>query len=59
MVAVGGMVPHALAAAKELEAENISVEVVDPRSLVPLDRETILSSVRKTGRLVAVALRED
>jgi pyruvate/2-oxoglutarate/acetoin dehydrogenase E1 component len=54
VVAVGGMVPHALAAAKELEAENISVEVVDPRSLVPLDRETILSSVRKTGRLVAV-----
>lgn len=54
VVAVGGMVIHALAAAKELEAENISVEVVDPRSLVPLDKETILSSVRKTGRLVAV-----
>ena len=54
VVAVGGMVPHALAAAKELEADNISVEVVDPRSLVPLDKETILASLKKTGRLVAV-----
>jgi pyruvate dehydrogenase E1 component beta subunit len=48
------MVPQALEAAMQLEAENISVEVVDPRSLVPLDREAILESVKKTGRLVAV-----
>jgi acetoin:2,6-dichlorophenolindophenol oxidoreductase subunit beta len=54
VVALGGMVPHALTAANELAAENISVEVVDPRSLVPLDKETILASVKKTGRLVAV-----
>jgi acetoin:2,6-dichlorophenolindophenol oxidoreductase subunit beta len=36
------------------QAEGISVEVVDPRTLVPLDGETILGSVRKTGRLVVV-----
>jgi acetoin:2,6-dichlorophenolindophenol oxidoreductase subunit beta len=54
VVAIGGMVLHALAAAEELAAENISVEVVDPRSLVPLDKETILTSVKKTGRLIAV-----
>jgi acetoin:2,6-dichlorophenolindophenol oxidoreductase subunit beta len=54
VVAIGAMVPQALEAARQLEAENISVEVVDPRSLVPLDREAILSSVKKTGRLVAV-----
>ncbi len=53
VVAIGAMVPQALEAARQLEAENISVEVLDPRSLVPLDREAILSSVKKTGRLVA------
>ena len=40
------------AAAEELAAEGIDVEVIDPRTLVPLDIETILTSVRKTGRLV-------
>jgi pyruvate dehydrogenase E1 component beta subunit len=54
VVALGGMVPRALLAAETLESEGISVEVVDPRSLVPLDRDTILNSVAKTGRLVAV-----
>ena len=54
VVAIAGAVSHALAAAKELEAEGISVEVIDVRSLVPLDRETILESVRKTGRCVTV-----
>ena len=54
VVALGGMVPKALRAAESLESEGISVEVVDPRSLVPLDKETILNSVAKTGRLVAV-----
>jgi pyruvate/2-oxoglutarate/acetoin dehydrogenase E1 component len=52
VVAIAWMVHEALAAAEELEKEGISVEVVDPRSLVPLDRETIRRSVQKTGRLV-------
>ena len=50
--AIGGTVLHALAAAAELEAGGVSVEVVDPRTLVPLDTATILGSVEKTGRLV-------
>lgn len=54
VVAIGLMVQRALAAAAELEKEGISVEVVDPRTLVPLDKETIRASVRKTGRLVTV-----
>jgi pyruvate/2-oxoglutarate/acetoin dehydrogenase E1 component len=47
-------VQRALAVAAELEAEGIDVEVIDPRTLVPLDEATILESVRKTGRLVIV-----
>ena len=43
---------EALAAAETLDKEGVSVEIVDPRSLVPLDAETICNSVRKTGRLV-------
>lgn len=54
VVATLAMVHHALAAAEALATEGISVEVVDPRTLVPLDTETILTSVRKTGRLLAV-----
>jgi len=53
-VAIGGAVRHTLAAAEELTREGISVEVIDPRTLVPLDLDTILASVRKTGRLVAI-----
>ena len=45
---------RALEAAEQLEAEGISAEVIDPRTLVPLDKELILESVRKTGRLVIV-----
>src|SRR4030095_2645181 len=45
---------RALAAAEQLAAEGIEPEVIDPRTLVPLDRELILASVRKTGRLVVV-----
>jgi len=41
-------------AATELEKEGISVEIIDPRTLVPLDKEIILNSVEKTGRLVVV-----
>lgn len=54
IVALAYMVRLALAAAEELAKEGISVEVVDPRTLVPLDLETIRASVRKTGRLVIV-----
>src|SRR3984957_16240911 len=52
VVALAWLVHEALAAAEGLAAEGISVEVVDPRTLVPLDTETIRQSVRKTGRLV-------
>jgi pyruvate dehydrogenase E1 component beta subunit len=52
IVALAWLVHEALAAAETLEAEGISVEVVDPRTLVPMDTETIRASVRKTGRLV-------
>jgi pyruvate dehydrogenase E1 component beta subunit len=52
VVALAWLVHEALAAAETLAGEGISVEVVDPRTLVPLDAETIRGSVRKTGRLV-------
>jgi len=52
VVATMAMVPRALTAAQQLEREGISVEVIDPRTLHPLDEETILNSVRKTNRLV-------
>jgi pyruvate dehydrogenase E1 component beta subunit len=45
---------RALEAAEALAQEGIEAEVIDPRSLVPLDKELILASVRKTGRLVIV-----
>ncbi len=54
VVALGYMVYPALAAAEELAAEGVSVEVIDPRTLVPLDTETIRRSVQKTGRLIVV-----
>ena len=54
VVALGAMVPHALRVARELEPEGVSVEVVDPRTLVPLDTETIAASVAKTHRVVVV-----
>ncbi|MCB1738878.1 MAG: alpha-ketoacid dehydrogenase subunit beta [Gammaproteobacteria bacterium] len=52
VVALAWLVHEALAAAETLAAEGISVEVVDPRCLVPMDVETIRASVRKTGRVV-------
>ena len=52
VVALAWMVHEALAAAETLARENISVEVVDPRTLVPMDRGAIRASVRRTGRLV-------
>jgi pyruvate dehydrogenase E1 component beta subunit len=54
IVATGWMVKKSLAAAEQLAAEGISAEVIDPRTLAPLDVETIVESVRKTGRLVLV-----
>src|SRR6202158_1258088 len=52
VVALAWLVHEALAAAEELAKEGISVEVVDQRTLVPLDKDTIRGSVQKTGRLV-------
>ena len=52
VVAIGRMVPEALQAADDAEQEGISVEVVDPRTLLPLDEETIIASVKKTTRCV-------
>ena len=54
IVATMAMVPRAMSAARVLEREGISVEVVDPRTLKPLDEETILESVKKTNRLLIV-----
>jgi len=55
VVATLYMVHKALEAAKALEREGISVEVVDPRTLTPLDKQTIINSVKKTGRIVIVS----
>jgi pyruvate/2-oxoglutarate/acetoin dehydrogenase E1 component len=52
VVALSRLVPEALAAAEELAAEGIEVEVIDPRTLVPLDLDTIVGSVARTHRLV-------
>jgi pyruvate dehydrogenase E1 component beta subunit len=52
LVAIGALVPKALKVAAKLEQDGVSVEVVDPRTLAPLDLDTILESVGRTGRLV-------
>lgn len=54
VIAIGRMVSFALAAAKVLGKEGVNVAVVDPRTLVPLDKGTILESVKKTHRVVIV-----
>ena len=54
VVALGWMVHQTLAACAELEKDGISVEVIDPRTILPLDIDTILHSVHKTGRLLIV-----
>lgn len=54
VVATSVMVDRSLQAAEELEKEGLSVEVIDPRTLVPLDKTTIIESVKKTGRAVVV-----
>lgn len=55
IVAASYMIHKALAAASLLKKEGVSVEVVDPRTLTPLDRQTIIRSVKKTGRLIVVS----
>jgi acetoin:2,6-dichlorophenolindophenol oxidoreductase subunit beta len=52
LVAIATAVPQAVQAAKTLQDEGISVEIIDPRTLVPFDAETVLNSVARTGRLV-------
>lgn len=54
LVAVSKMVEVTLKAASLLEREGISAEVIDPRTIVPLDRKTLADSVRKTGRLAVI-----
>ena len=54
IVSFGKIIKVAYAAAKELEAEGISVEIVDLRSVRPIDYETVINSVKKTNRLVIV-----
>jgi len=54
IVSFGKIIKVALAAAKELEAENISVEVIDLRSVRPIDYNTVIESVKKTNRLIVV-----
>jgi pyruvate/2-oxoglutarate/acetoin dehydrogenase E1 component len=54
IIAWSNMIPRALAAAEQLISEGIDVEVIDPRTLVPLDMELLLDSVRKTERVVIV-----
>ena len=54
VIAVSHMLYEAIKAARQLAADGISVEVIDPRTLVPLDMELIENSVRRTGRLVVV-----
>jgi pyruvate/2-oxoglutarate/acetoin dehydrogenase E1 component len=52
IVALSSMIAPALAAATELQSQGISVEVIDPRTIAPLDLETIANSVKKTGRMI-------
>ena len=54
LVAFGAMVPRTLAVAQALAKEGIDAEVIDPRTTSPLDEETILESIRRTGRLVVI-----
>ena len=54
IVATAAMVHKSLEVAEKLEKDGISVEVVDPRTIVPLDVDTIINSIKKTGKLVVV-----
>jgi len=54
IVAIAAMAPRALAVAKELEKAGIDAEVIDPRTTSPLDEETLIESIERTGRVVIV-----
>jgi len=54
IVATGAMVKESIKAVTKLEAENIHCDIIDPRTLVPLDKKSILNSVEKTGKLLIV-----
>src|SRR6059058_523552 len=54
IIGTSSMIQVALAAAEELERDGVSVEVVDPRTIAPLDRATLVASARKTGRVMVV-----
>jgi pyruvate dehydrogenase E1 component beta subunit len=54
VIATSSMVQVALSAADELARDGVSVEVVDPRTIAPLDRATLIASARKTGRVIVV-----
>ncbi len=54
LVCYGGMVPRCMEAAKALAEEGIETEIVDPRTLIPLDTKTIIASAKKTGRVLIV-----
>jgi pyruvate/2-oxoglutarate/acetoin dehydrogenase E1 component len=54
VIAISKMVSEALAAAEDLARQDIMVEVIDPRTLVPLDKPALRASVQKTGRVVIV-----
>jgi pyruvate/2-oxoglutarate/acetoin dehydrogenase E1 component len=54
VVAIGAMVSQTLKVAEKLSREGISVEVIDPRTLIPLDEDAILSSVKKTNRAIVI-----
>lgn len=54
IIAIQAMLYQALAAADELAKEGINVEIIDPRTIIPLDKATIFNSVKKTGRAVVV-----
>jgi pyruvate dehydrogenase E1 component beta subunit len=54
IIATSIMVQRAISASKELEKEGISVEIVDPRTLKPYDKKTIIESIKKTGKVIIV-----
>ena len=54
IITYGRMVPVCLEAAENLAAQGISIEVVDPRTLNPLDKDTLIKSAKKTGRVLVV-----
>jgi 2-oxoisovalerate dehydrogenase E1 component len=54
VVAIGAMVPKSIRVADQLANEGISIEVIDLRSVAPMDEQTLLNSVRKTGRLLVI-----